>query len=581
MPTFNDEDTSRWCRIARGISMPDQSIIKASLDATASTSLPPGPVVDRELTLGRLRAVMAMGEAGEAGWERRRQRLESWRKDQQGSEPSIDGSSPNSVAELEDEPVSSADDQAADVNACSLRIETGWHGVGGTDGFDDRLGGGLVSHGVHEWIGDASDRWQGEGERSRPKKRVGSEWLPHLGPICAVVHRIGIARREQGLSPPTVAWIGRCCRPTSWSLVPNRRPVHPVLEPGEKIRMAVSPDPVGSLLSRALVVQPPGDRVECRRWILEHAIRNPGIDVAVTDGRGFSPLDTRRLQVAMAARRDAGRSPITVMIVRPPEDLEVRSAATTRWLVRSRASSCFPAGSVVSPSRHESQGWQIRLCRVRMPQAIGMDAARHQVVAEVLPDWDRPDSGGGGDRIVKDSICISSPEITGHVVTNRTRIHEVDRYSDVGDSTGFDPEGVVSGSFRGDPPSVLRSGSRSSSASTTWGRWECRETREATCESVHVESGPNVGSDRVRSGSGGSITESAGSGGSESKDSKGSGASKSPGEFIGGTHESDEKRGRKCRRGGDRVRRAAGKPNGEGLLFSGTKSGSPGGNGGG
>lgn len=579
MLTFNDEDTSRWCRIARGISMPDQSI-KASLDATASTSMLPEPVVDREVTLGRLRAVMAMGEVGDAGWERRRQRLESWRKDQEGSVPSIADSPPSPVPELEDEPVTSAGDQAADMNACSLRIQTGWHGVGGTDGFDERLGGGLVSHGVHEWIGDASDRWQDEGEQPRRTKRVGSEWLPHLGPICAVVHRIGIARREQGLSAPTVAWIGRCCRPTSWSLVPNRRPVHPVLEPGSKIRMAVSPEPVGSLLSRTLVVQPPGDRVECRRWILEHAIRNPGIDVAVTDGRGFSPLDTRRLQVAMAARRDAGRAPITVMIVRPPEDLKVRSAATTRWSVRSR-SSCFSSGSVGSSPRHESPGWQVRLCRVRMPQAIGMNAARHQIVAEIFPDWDRPGPGGGGDRILKDTMYNSSLETTDHVATSRPRIHASGRYSGVGDSTASAPGAVVSGSFRGDPPSILRSGSRSSPTSTAWGRWECRETRGARRESLHVESGPKVGADRDRSGSDGSITDSAGSEGGESDGSKGSGASKTPGELITGTHHPEEKHGRKCERRGDRVPRAAGEPNGEGLLFSGAKSGSPGGNGGG
>ena len=580
MPTFNDEDTSRWCRIARGISMSDQSIIKTSADSTASSFSPDEASVKREVTLDRLRAVLAVGAAGDAGWDRRRQRLESWRKDQRGSESAIDSPSSKSVSEREDEPMASAGDLAAGRHGFPLRIETGWHGIGGTDGFDARLGGGLVSHGVHEWIGDASDRFEDGGAASPRKKRIGSDWLPYLGPICAVVHRIGIERREQGRSAPTIAWIGRCCRPTSWSLVSNRRPNHPVLEPGKKVRTAVSPEPVGTLLSRTLVVQPPGDRVESRRWILEHAIRNPGIDVAVADGRGFSPLDTRRLQVAMSARRDAGRSPITVMLVRPPEDLKVRSAATTRWLVRSRPPCSSPGPNASSP-RRESQGWQVELCRVRMPQAIGMDAARHQVVAEITPDWDRPGLGGGSDPSVKKTISMSRTETIGHVTSSRTRIREAGGHPGFDDSIASDPGSLVPSPFRGDPPSVLRIGSCSSSAPPTWGRWECRETGGTRSQSIDLESGSDPGLDRSPSAADESVTESSGSRVLESCGSKGTEESGPPFELIATTGGIDEGRRGRYERRGHRVQRASGKPNGEGLLFAGATLGSPGGNDGG
>ena len=53
MLTFNDEDTSRWCRIACGIDMPDQTIMKQTDDFVAPIASPEETMeVDREVTLG-------------------------------------------------------------------------------------------------------------------------------------------------------------------------------------------------------------------------------------------------------------------------------------------------------------------------------------------------------------------------------------------------------------------------------------------------------------------------------------------------------------------------------------------------
>ena len=580
MLTFNDEDTSRWCRIACGIDMPDQTIMKQTDDFVAPiASSEETMVADREVTLDRLRAVLARGEIGDAGWDRRCRRLESWREDQAASDSGTEESRPGTSPEMDAEPMSPEIRRDVETETPDSRIETGWHGVGETDGFDVGLGGGLVCHGVHEWIGDASDRF-GE-TRGNPggKKRTGHHWLPCLGPICAVVHRLSSTRRGQGRSAPMVVWIGRRCRPTSWSLISNRRPIHPVLEPGATVRDSTSPDPLAALLSRTLVVQPPGDRVESRRWVLEHAIRNPAIDVAVADGRGFSPLDTRRLQVAMSARRDAGRPPITVMLVRPPEDLEIRSAATTRWSVRSRPP-CSNVQSDAGSSIGESQGWRVELCRVRMPQAIGMDAARHRIVAEITPDWDRPVLDDGIESPSKKTLSPS--ETIGDVPRSRNRIHEVVNAPGLDGSPVPDSGSGVVGPVRGDPSPFLRIGSCSPSASAP--------TSESTSGSTfgprsRSEDRPASGSPTTRSGTDGNRVDSDeridGTPESRIADRIEPEGFEPPFELLADEGRTRWRRGSGRGSGGHRVPGTPRHSDGEGLLFSGTTSRSPGGNGGG
>ena len=576
MLMFNDEDTSRWCRIACGIDMPDHTIMKQADDfVTSISSSEEKMVIDREATLDRLRAVLARGEIGDAGWDRRRRRLESWRQDQSASESLIEDSGPGTSPEMDAEPRSPEIRRDVEMETPDPRIETGGHGVGETDGFDVGLGGGLVSHGVHEWIGDASVRFGQTSEDPDRKKRTGHHWLPCLGPIFAVVHRLSSTRRGQGLSEPTVVWIGRRCRPTSWSLVSNRRPIHPVLEPGVTVRNATSPDPLAALLSRTLVVQPPGDRAESRRWVLEHSIRNPGIDVAVADGRGFSPLDTRRLQVAMSARRDAGRSPITVMLVRPPEDLGIRSAATTRWSVRSRPA-CSTAESAVGSPIPENQGWQVELCRVRMPQAIGMGAARHRIVAEITPDWDRPIRDDGIEPPLKKTLSPS--ETIDDVPRSRNRIREVVNAPGLDGSPVPDSGSGVVGPLRGDPSPLLRIGSCSPSTSPpTSGFTSGSRSRRGGRQTSGLPT-TLAGTDGNRMDSEERIDET-----SESRiaDHIGSKESEPPFQLLADEARTRWRRGSSRGSGGDRVRGTPRHSDGEGLLFSGTTSRSPGGNGGG
>ncbi|MCP4835888.1 MAG: hypothetical protein GY895_14130 [Phycisphaera sp.] len=309
-------------------------------------------------TLERLRAELAIREHGDSGWSRRRDRVRSWHAAQGLAEDGledrsgIDGDAEGAPAAREEEP--DGIDRPT-IPGPVERLPTGWMRSGTGDhaslAIDDAIGGGLVVHGIHEWLGDAMPGPDPRIEASVRSRRepIREAWRPVLGPVCSFLHGLQAVRRSQGRPGPAVAWIGRRCRPTIWSLCADRWSNGTEACAGTDL--AVS----------SLMIVPPDDSATDRRWAVERAIRCHGVDVAVVDARGFTLLDTRRLQVAMGVRRDTGGSAVSVMLLRPPSDRGIRSSATTRWIVH--------------PACSDSPGHaSVSLVRVRMPQAVGMEA---------------------------------------------------------------------------------------------------------------------------------------------------------------------------------------------------------------
>ena len=309
-------------------------------------------------TLERLRAELAIREHGDSGWSRRRDRVRSWHAAQGLAEDGVEGRSEidgdaGMVSVAGQEEPEGVDRPT--ISGAVERLPTGWMRSGTGDEasstIDDAIGGGLVVHGIHEWLGDAMPGPDPRIDASSRSRRDPSReaWRPVLGPVCSFLHGLRGLRRSQGRPRPAVAWIGRRCRPTIWSLCADRWSGG--MEACAGTDLAVS----------SLMIVPPGDSATDRRWAVERAIRCQGVDVAVVDARGFTLLDTRRLQIAMGVRHDAGGSAVSVMLLRPPSDRGIRSSATTRWIVHP-ACSDSPGHAAVS------------LVRVRMPQAVGMEA---------------------------------------------------------------------------------------------------------------------------------------------------------------------------------------------------------------
>ncbi|MEE2971492.1 MAG: hypothetical protein VX672_00050 [Planctomycetota bacterium] len=278
-----------------------------------------------------------------------------------------------------------------DDEIASTRLTTGWIGLEAGDSIDAQIGGGLVRHGIHEWLGDA---WA--------VPNSGGSWIPHPGPASDVMHRLSLTQTAAGNSAPVVAWIGRRCRPTCWTLLPGRRVAHR-LKSEETPAVAPAPSELREeLLREALLIAPSDDRPDSRRWCLEQAIRSTGVDVVFADASGFTLTDTRRLQLALGARYECGRSMVTVMLLRPPAERRVRSAATTRWIVESAVR------TATSGTSDSTGGWTVRLDRVRMPQSIGMEPGPRRIVARASPSWEHPGWSGSFSSLGESSITKES-----------------------------------------------------------------------------------------------------------------------------------------------------------------------------
>jgi hypothetical protein len=197
-------------------------------------------------------------------------------------------------------------------------VWTGWTGVG-------QLVGGVV----HEWFG-----MQGAAR---------SVWVP---PLSIVVHLAWQALESQAdrsgdLNSGGVVWIGRRIWPHGRWLIRGRG------QHGDDRR----------LLERSLLVDPP--QQDRRLWAIDLAARCPGVVAVIADGSGLDMAGTRRLQLAA----EAGGA--LLLLIRPPWEIQRRSAAATRWRVR-----CVYSSSA-------APRWEIQLVRCKAVQEypIGRSAA--------------------------------------------------------------------------------------------------------------------------------------------------------------------------------------------------------------
>lgn len=433
----------------------DNATTRISLDGPTSESLGPGnPDIefhelestdsegtvsnivaeDRHRRLARLRMEIAnisgdrlndAGHRGGGGWSRRRRRLEAWRRcvlcDDPADLPGVPESQETSP------PVRSSAPEIAPTNRHSPRslerdrLETGWVTRDGLEDagtppglpFDDVLDGGLVVDGIHEFLGDGDHP-----DDAHPPIRE-EDWIPCLGPVCALLRRLQSRSRRRARAGLRILWVGTKCRPS----LPATCDVDDV-----------------TLARSGLLLHGPQSASE-RRWCIEQAIRTGGLDAVVADARDFTLIDTRRLQVALAVRSESGDPPISVFLVRPLRELALRSATTTRWLVQ-------PEPGLRG---FETTAWRVRLHRTRMPQTIRRRAGDpERPMARV--DFDdmqplmRPTPTGPAD-------FPSGPETTDALDRrgSRERLCGADASSS---------DRVVETTDRGDRPSDVRLGPR-------------------------------------------------------------------------------------------------------------------------
>ena len=187
----------------------------------------------------------------------------------------------------------------------------------------------------------------------------------------------------------------------------------------------------GRLLDHSLFITPPQDDRQARRWCLEQAVRATSIDAVVVDGSGFSPLDSRRLQVAIAERKRRDESPLLVLMVRPPCERLVRSSAITRWAVASSSTEC--------PDDPRVAGWSVRLLRARMPQAS--PSMENAVVGQVHAEWDLH-FDGPSKRVESASSSLVSSFASSCTSSSDDSVGSIKKETHV-DTISFDPISMV------------------------------------------------------------------------------------------------------------------------------------------
>jgi len=120
--------------------------------------------------------------------------------------------------------------------------------------------------------------------------------------------------------PFSLAWIGRRCWPTPFSLPPEH-------------------------LNSCLFIDPPSERLAL--WAIETALRSPAVKLVIADLPCASLTATRRLALAAKA------SGATAILLRKQETFSSPSAATSRWEI-----SPFPSDS-------EAPAWKLSLTRLK------------------------------------------------------------------------------------------------------------------------------------------------------------------------------------------------------------------------
>lgn len=172
---------------------------------------------------------------------------------------------------------------------------------------------------------------------NRYTKKSSGLWHPPLFAICQILKTTAAAQRtELSLQANSLlcAWVGR----KSW---PTIQLLDSFLEQEWR--------------KRCLFIAPE-DR-ESRLWTAIQVLRSGCFSSVVVDGTRFDFAGTRRLQLAA---REGGS---IVLMVRPPWELEERSAAVTRWLFTPLPTTA--GGAIVTSAENSRPLWKLSLKRAR------------------------------------------------------------------------------------------------------------------------------------------------------------------------------------------------------------------------
>ena len=269
-------------------------------------------------------------------------------------------------------------------------LATGWPEI-------DASLGGFPLGGIHElfgveWADPPPYEATVRGGSRRPPGFVprGDRRSPWIPPMGVAIRLASLALREIGGGCPSpcrrdlphrgILWIGRAIRPDADALCTPSDPRAPGASDASRVNSALA---IRSFFLDPVETIPPGDsggesRAESLRvWAIEQAIRHEGFAAIIADGRGLTPAESRRLQVATAGRG----LPSLVLLLREPREIASRSISAFRWRVepypwdRDTADSgglTRPCGTDGGPERGFEGGlpggagaWRLRLLRGR------------------------------------------------------------------------------------------------------------------------------------------------------------------------------------------------------------------------
>ena len=231
-------------------------------------------------------------------------------------------------------------------SSCRPRVDSGVH----------ELFSGM--HGAADW--SANESGPAAGVRPSSVARRSDIWLPPLGAAIGWLWRLidwichGRVIEESDSRPAAsresghILWVGARVFPHTRALVgglrgdPRQTPDTRLLDRSWFVDVPDSPEggrPTSRRRGRGRGRGRGRDRSVASRnrsnhrtWILEQAIRCPGVTAVVADAEGLPMACTRRLHLALRQSESQGHR-VLVLLLRPPWDRGEISAATSRWSV--------------------------------------------------------------------------------------------------------------------------------------------------------------------------------------------------------------------------------------------------------
>jgi hypothetical protein len=302
----------------------------------------------------------------------------------------------------------SGDHPSPGVNAKAL-VATGWDAIDralapaspqcDTDALAKLARGGLSRGAIHEWFG-------GGGEEGKRASR--GRWLP---PHTLLIHLAW--RAIDSGSTGLVVWIGRRVWPHACALArfttENTEFTERDFGFARKRLAWIPPDlnvpsssvpsvfSVVNLISQSIFLDLPDDA--SRLWAIDLALRNPAVNVVISDGSRFRMAESRRLQLA------AERGRTLALIARPSWEAAELSAAATRWRV------CR------TPSPSLAPRWIVELLRCKYQGRSGIHASLASTAAADADananekrGWEVEYAAPGHLRLVADVVDRSDPK---------------------------------------------------------------------------------------------------------------------------------------------------------------------------